>query len=297
MNQIGLHVGYWLGSGGDTDIFRMLNLTHQAGIDVFEALPGLVLNLSKEDRIRLKNTIADYGMALSINGGLNETNDISSDDPAIREIGIEHSKRVLEAAAEAGADRWSGVNFSAWLKRPTNMCDMTEKMRVRDLSIGSLRRIMPTADALGITYCFEVVNRYEQFLFNTAAEGIAFCEELDSPNAKLLIDVYHMNIEEDSIMDAIRLTAKSGRLGHFHVGETNRRIPGNGISHMPWAEVFQTLRDVDYREYITMESFVLMGCRTAMNVCVWRDLSRGADLNRMVEDAHNGAQFIRSFLK
>ena len=62
MNQIGLHMGYWMGSGGDRDLFQMLDLTHKAGIDVFEALPGFVLNLSKEDRLRLKKTIADYGM-------------------------------------------------------------------------------------------------------------------------------------------------------------------------------------------------------------------------------------------
>ena len=297
MNQIGLHVGYWLGSGGDKDIFSMLDLTHQAGIDVFEVLPGLVLNLSKEDRRRLRQTIGDYGMKLSINGGLNETNDISSDDAEIRNTGIEFSKRVLEAAAEAGSDRWSGVNFSAWRKRPSRICDAAEKRRVQELSAHSLRQIMPTAEGLGVTYCFEVVNRYEQFLFNTAEEGIAFCEMVDSPNAKLLIDVYHMNIEEDNMFDAIRLTAASGKFGHFHVGETNRRIPGNGRGQMPWPEIFAALREVDYREYITMESFVLMGCQTALNVSVWRDLSHGADLNKLVSDARNGAEFVRSFLR
>ena len=296
MNQIGLHMGYWLGSGGDRDLFQMLDLTHKAGIDVFEALPGFVLNLSKEDRLRLKKTIADYGMYLSINGGLNETNDISSDDEEIRKIGMEHSKRVLEAAAEAGSDRWSGVNFSAWRRRPDRICDPTEKQRITDLSVNALRQIMPTAEDLGVSYCFEVVNRYEQFLFNTAAEGIAFCEAIDSPNAKLLIDVYHMNIEEDNMMDAIRLTAKSGRFGHFHVGETNRRIPGTGRAQMPWQEIFATLKEVSYREYITMESFVLMGCQTALNVSVWRDLSRGGGLEGLVNDARNGAQFVRSFL-
>ena len=296
MNQIGLHMGYWLGSGGDKDLFQMLDLTHAAGIDVFEALPGFVLNLSKEDRLRLKKTIADYGMRLSINGGLNETNDISSDDAEIRKLGIEHSKRVLEAAAEAGSDRWSGVNFSAWRKRPDRICDAAEKQRVLNLSVDALRQIMPVAEGLGVSYCFEVVNRYEQFLFNTAAEGIAFCEAIDSPNAKLLIDVYHMNIEEDNMMDAIRLTAQSGRFGHFHVGETNRRIPGTGRGQMPWQEIFKTLKEVNYREYITMESFVLMGCQTALNVSVWRDLSRGANLEGLVADARTGAQFVRSFL-
>lgn len=297
MNKIGLHVGYWMGSVGDSDIFRMLDLTHQAGVDVFEVLPGLVLNLSKQERQHLRQKIAEYGMELSINGGLNETNDISADDAAIRNIGIDYSKRVLAAAEEAGSDRWSGVNFSAWRRRPCCICDVAEKERIRDLSIDSLKQILPTAEDLGVTYCFEVVNRYEQFLFNTVSEGIEFCELLDSEHAKLLIDVYHMNIEEDHMMDAIRLAAKSGRFGHFHVGETNRRIPGNGRGQMPWGEIFATLQEVNYQEYITMESFVRMGCQTALNVSVWRDLSNGANLEQMVDDARNGAQFIRRFLE
>jgi D-psicose/D-tagatose/L-ribulose 3-epimerase len=106
-----------------------------------------------------------------------------------------------------------------------------------------------------------------------------------------------MNIEEDHMMDAIRLAAKSGRFGHFHVGETNRRIPGNGRGQMPWGDIFATLQEVNYQEYITMESFVRMGCQTALNVSVWRDLSNGANLEQMVEDARNGAQFIRRSLE
>ncbi len=297
MNKIGLHMGYWIGTGKETDIFSILELTEAAGVDVVEVLPAMVLNLSSEERKNFKKAVADKGMLLSINGGLNETNDISSDDAAIRNIGIAFCKDVLHAAAEAGADRWSGVNYSAWLKRPGKLLDAAEKRRVQDLSICAMRDIIKVAEDVGVTYCFEVVNRYEQFLFNTAAEGVAFAEEVGSPNAKLLIDVFHMNIEEASITDAIAYTAKHGMLGHFHVGESDRRVPGNGPGHMPWADVFGTLKQVGYEGYITMEPFVTVGHRAALNVCVWRDLSGGASLDTLVSDARAGAEFVRSFYK
>lgn len=297
MNKVGLHVGYWLGTGRESNVFGLLDLTESAGIDVLEILPAMALDLSQAKRADLKKAVADKGMFLSINGGLNDTNDISSDDIAIRQVGIEYSKRVLSAAAEVGASRWSGVNFSAWLKRPAKILDMDEKNRVRDLSLTSMRQIIKTAEDEGITYCYEVVNRFEQFLFNTAEEGVAYAEAVGSPNAKLLIDTYHMNIEEDSIIDAILYTAAHGRLGHFHVGESNRRIPGNGKSHIAWADIFDTLKQVEYQEFITMESFVLMGTRAALNIGVWRDLSHNADVDKLVDDARNGAIFVRSFLK
>ena len=297
MNKIGLHMGYWIGTGVESDIFNILELTESAGIDVIEVLPGAILDLSSQERKKFKKTVADKGMVLSINGGLNETNDISSDDPSVRKSGIEHCKRVLSAISEVGADRWSGVNYSAWLKRPCRLLDVDEKKRVRDLSISSMKQIIKTAESEGISYCFEVVNRYEQFLFNTAAEGVAFAEEVDSPNAKLLIDTFHMNIEEDSVTDAIQYTAVRGRLGHFHAGESNRRVPGLVNGNIAWADILTTLVRVGYSGYITMEPFVLMGNRAALNVCVWRNLSGDTGLDKLVEEARNGAEFIRSFLK
>lgn len=297
MNKVGLHMGYWIGTGKETDVFSLLELTESAGVDVLEVLPAMILNLSHEKRADLKKAIADKDMFLSINGGLTDTNDISSDDPSIRKIGIEFCKSVLGAASETGANRWSGVNYSAWLKRPCRTLDVNEKRRVMDLSLTSMRSIIKTAEDEGVTYCFEVVNRYEQFLFNTAEEGVAYAEEVGSPNAKLLIDTFHMNIEEDSITDAILYTAKHGKLGHFHVGESNRRVPGIGKGHIQWADIFDSLKNVGYKEFITMEPFVTIGHRAALNVCVWRDLSHGADLDKLIADAHEGAGFVRSFLE
>jgi D-psicose/D-tagatose/L-ribulose 3-epimerase len=296
MNKIGLHCGYWRGTGRDGNVFDVLDLSSSTGVKVFEILPNMILNLSRQERAELKKAVEEKGMVFSFNGGLDPTNDISSDDSAIRLKGIEYCKRTLEAISEAGADRWSGINYSAWLRRPDKILDMDEKNRIRDLSIDSMHKIIKTAEDTNISYCFEVVNRFEQFLFNTSAEGVAFCEAVESPNAKLLLDVFHMNIEEDSPEDAIMFASQHGRLGHLHVAESNRRVPGIGKGHIAWPSIFSTLKKVNYQEYITMEPFVLMGNPSALKICVWRDLSNKADLNKLIDDASAGVSFINSLL-
>ena len=62
-----------------------------------------------------------------------------------------------------------------------------------------MREAIKTAEDCDVIFCVEVVNRFEQFMMNTAAEGIAFAQEVGSPNCKILLDTFHMNIEEESI--------------------------------------------------------------------------------------------------
>jgi D-psicose/D-tagatose/L-ribulose 3-epimerase len=82
----------------------------------------------------------------------------------------------------------------------------------------------------------------------------------------LLLDTFHMNIEEDFIGDSIRSAA--GYIGHFHIGETNRKTPGLG--HMPWTEIADALADIEYSGRVVMEPFVRMGGS------VGRDIKSGA---------------------
>jgi len=93
-------------------------------------------------------------------------------------------------------------------------------------AVEGVREAIKVAEDCGVVFCVEVVNRFEQFMMNTAAEGIAFAERVGSPNCKLLLDTFHMNIEEDSLRGSI--VEAGSWLGHFHLGETNRRPPGRG---------------------------------------------------------------------
>ena len=99
----------------------------------------------------------------------------------------------------------------------------------------------------------EVVNRFEQYLLNTCEEALDYCGRVGSSHCQILLDTFHMNIEEDSIFDAI--VNAGNQLGHLHIGETNRRAPGRG--RIPWDEVAGALKKIDYTGSIVMEPFLI----------------------------------------
>jgi len=105
----------------------------------------------------------------------------------------------------------------------------------------------------------------------------------------VMLDTFHMNIEEDSIGQAIRTAGPL--LGHFHTGECNRKLPGKG--RMPWREIGEALRDIHYDANVVMEPFVMMGGTVGEQIKVWRDLSDSADEKKMDQDACESVRFCR----
>ena len=153
-----------------------------------------------------------------------------------------------------------------------------------------MKEAVKAAEDNGVTFSMEVVNRFEQKIMNTAAEAVAYVERVGSPNAKVMLDTFHMNIEEDFAADAI-LTA-GDKLGHFHIGENNRMPPGYG--HIPWTEIAAALRKIGYTGDVVMEPFVLPGGPVGRDIKIYRDLSVGLDLD---EEARKALLFMRGVLK
>ena len=121
------------------------------------------------------------------------------------------------------------------------------------LFVESMQTVADHAAALGIDVYLEAINRYETPLFNTAAETVEVVKQIDRPNVKILLDVFHMNIEEVSIADAIRATGHL--LGHFHIVDSNRRAPGMG--HVDFSEIAAALRDIGYKGWLSGEHLPL----------------------------------------
>lgn len=157
-------------------------------------------------------------------------------------------------------------------------------------SVASMKRAIKAAEGNSVVFNMEVVNRFEQFLINTCDEAIAYVEAVDSPNARILLDTFHMNIEESFVGEAIQ---KAGdKLGHLHIGENNRMPPGYG--HIPWTEVAAALRKIDYQGYVVMEPFLTPGGEVGRDIKVFRDMSVDLDLD---DEARKALMFIRGVLK
>jgi len=95
----------------------------------------------------------------------------------------------------------------------------------------------------------EPINRYECDLICTVQEGMELMEKVEYPNVGLLLDSFHMNIEEPSIYDSIRLAKE--RLYHFHIADSNRWYPGAG--HLDFPKIIDTLKQVNYQGFTSAE--------------------------------------------
>jgi len=136
----------------------------------------------------------------------------------------------------------------------------------------------------------EVIDGFEQFLLNTSEEAVEYVREIDHPNCRILLDTFHMNIEEDSIEQAI-ITA-GPYLSALHIGETNRKPPGCG--RMPWDEIKKALDNVYFDGPLVMEPFVRQGGQVGRDIGVWRELMPGADLD---EEAAKAVEFVKRTLR
>jgi sugar phosphate isomerase/epimerase len=116
-------------------------------------------------------------------------------------------------------------------------------------AVERMRGVGEYARDQGVKITLEPINRYETDFLMTAAEGMRFIEEMGCENVGLMLDLFHMNIEEDSIEAGLCRAGKA--LWHVHIADSNRNYPGSG--HMAYASIFQTLREMDYAGYVSAE--------------------------------------------
>lgn len=285
MSALGMHYGFWSHNWDEIQYVPLMEKVARLGFDVCEVASAEFCKYSDETLGELKRRADDLGLTFTYSIGLEKEYDLASDDPAVRDNGVRHVTEILKSMPKVGAAILNGVSYAGWQAMPDHGITLEEKRRKEELALDSMRRLMPVAEDCGVYYCCEVVNRFEQYLLNTAREGAAFVKQLESPNAKVLLDTFHMNIEEDDLVQAILETGDL--LGHFHVGERNRKPPGSTNS-LPWKELAGALRQIGYQGAVVMEPFVLMGGSISYDIKVWRDLSGGAseaELDRMAGDA------------
>jgi D-psicose/D-tagatose/L-ribulose 3-epimerase len=286
MNKIGIYYAYWTREW-DVDFVPFVEKVAGMGFDILEVNSGTVMNMSNAERDRLRNAAEDHKIDLTFCIGLTKQYDIAVEDADTRRHGIEFLRNSAEMVKYMGAKQLGGIIYSSW---PGGLPDgVVDKRPFVDRSVECMKEVMKTAEDCGVFFNVEVVNRFEQYMLNTAAEAVDYCERVGSDHCRILLDAFHMNIEEDSIRDAIVTAGK--RLGHFHIGETNRKAPGRG--RIPWEEIVGALREIGYDGAVVMEPFLQSGGEVGRIIRVFRDLKSGIDLD---QEAKRALEFIRSKL-
>ena len=289
MNKIGIFMNFWE-KNWLADHEKYIRKAAGIGFDILEFQAQVLLEMSDEKLKHLKACADEVGIELSYSLGLDPAYDISSSDESVRRGGVEYLKRILGQIEKMDGNFIGGVSYAGW-GAPNYILD--DKSALWDNSVRSMRSIIKTAEDAGITYCVEVVNRFESCLLNTAQEAIAYVNEVDSKNLGVLLDTFHMNIEEPSIGDAIR--SVGDKLLGFHTGENNRTAPGRG--HLDWDEIFGALAEIGYKGRIVSEPFVVMGGEVGRDIHVYRNLIDDLSEARRDAEAAHILQFEKNMMQ
>ncbi len=285
MIPIGIYYAYWT-NNWDADFVPFVHKVKGLGFDMLEVNAGTVTRMTNAERDRLKGAAGEAGIELTYCIGLPPEYDIASEDASVRRAGIAFMQEMAQMVEYMGSRQLGGIIYGSW---PGKLPPGSDREAAVDRSVASMREVMKAAESCGAQFNVEAVNRFEQYIMNTAAEARDYVNRVGSPNCKILLDTFHLNIEEDDIRGGI-LTA-GPQLGHFHIGETNRRAPGRG--RMPWGEIFGALREINYAGGVTMEPFLMPGGEVGRDISVFRDLRDGLDLD---DEAVRARKFVRQHL-
>ena len=198
----------------------------------------------------LKKASERTGLPVSICGAFGPDRDVSHEDPEKRQLGIDYLKLCVDIAQAVGSPHVAGPMYSATGK--ARLLPPEERRQQRQWAADSLREVADYAAERGVTLAIEPLNRFETDLVNTVEQGLELCELVGRDNVGLMLDTFHMNIEEKHIGEAI--TSAGDKVFHFQVSENDRGTPGSG--HVPWSETFEALKSIDYQGSIVVESFL-----------------------------------------
>jgi sugar phosphate isomerase/epimerase len=173
-------------------------------------------------------------------------------DEDLRRRAEERTRRVIDLAAYLGAM----VNIGRLRGQLKFLGDVSDPWPA---AVERLRGVITYAADKDVKITMEPINRYETDFIFSAADGMRLVEDLDCANFGLMLDLFHMNIEDVSIEGGLRQAGD--RLWHVHIADSNRRYPGSG--HLDFDSIFVALRDMGYHGYISAEMLPLPDPDTA----------------------------------
>jgi D-psicose/D-tagatose/L-ribulose 3-epimerase len=197
------------------------------------------------------------------------TNVVSA-DAATRAQGVEFLKKCVDRTADLGGKLICGPLYAG-------LGVMTGSRRTKQewkWAVHALRIAAARAQKRGVTICIEPLNRFETYFLNTLEDAARLVHDIGAPNVKIHFDTFHSNIEEKHPVDALRAVVK--HVGHVHISENDRGIPGTG--HSDWRGVLKVLKQAGYQGWLTIESFAQPEPALAAAAAIWRDMAPSGDI-------------------
>jgi D-psicose/D-tagatose/L-ribulose 3-epimerase len=263
---IGVSTWVWTSPLTDDALRRLAPAIKDWGFDVVE-LP--VEHLGDWDPAAAAALLADLGLDARVALVMGEGSELVATDAATVRSTQDYLRGVVDAAHAVGSPVVAGPAYSS-VGRTWRM-DADERRRCYEELVTNLAPVVEHGRGAGVTLAVEPLNRYETSLLNTVDQALEALAPL--PEVGLLLDVYHMNIEETDVPAAIRRAGS--RIAHVQVCGNDRGAPG--ADHLPWPEIIAALDDAGYAGPLCIESFTAENATIATAASIWRPLAVSQD--------------------
>ncbi|MBX2841548.1 MAG: sugar phosphate isomerase/epimerase [Flammeovirgaceae bacterium] len=231
----------------------------------------------------VKEALIENKLKPIICGAFGSSRDLTSTDISIHENCFQYLEACFKLSQSLDAGFVAGPMYSAVGK--ARLLHPEERKAEWNLAVKNLRKVCEMAEKYNQKIALEPLNRFESDLVNTAEQVLNLVQDINHPSAKVMLDSFHMTLEERNLQQAIELVGD--QLIHFQVSENYRGAPGTGQTR--WDDIKKGIENIDYSGAISIESFTPHVQELAGAVCIWRSFHPSQD-----KFATDGLSFLKS---
>ncbi len=262
--KFGIHAGLWMENWTDDPCF-VFDKVARMGFDGVElSLLGIGLNSAE----KVRKNAARYGLSITCSTGLGVGQDPSSADASERQLATDTLKHAIEITATLGATSLAGVVASPW-----GVFDPLHIPERIDYAAATLGGLQSHLQNYNVRLAIEALNRFESDITCTAEQTVAIAEKSHADNVGVLLDSFHMNIEEKHPAQMIQRVGK--KLFHYHISAHDRGVPTHG--RYDFNADAHALKQIGYDNWVVAEMFVRAGLPTSRDLNIWRPIETDVD--------------------
>lgn len=238
------------------------------------------------DGEKVKEALGEHGLEAVVCGAFGPGRDFTNEDPAVHQQCFDYMDSLMDFCTSWNLDFVAGPMYSAVGK--ARLVPPDQKKKEWELAVTNLRKVAEKAADKGLELAIEPLNRFESDLINTTADAVRLINDINHPAAKIMVDGFHMSIEEKNLEEAIKLAGDD--LIHVQTSENYRGTPGTGQTD--WDSFRRGLEAIDYEGIVSIESFTSDNQELADAVCIWGPLAEDQD-----QLAEEGLKFLEKTFK